>query len=163
LENNSKTATPVNVAGFAPGAGVDATIVAPLPLPVAVVGPDPLPVILPTPTYSVKQQFLTGASLQGVVVLSAVPCELDIIAGYNSEPTAATLMWILLFNSATLIIAGAVPQIAIPVYGGKTPFSYGVPIEFVTGLCLAFSTTEGLYTEPASQYLAFSAIWRTAA
>ena len=70
MENNAKSATPVNVEGFGPGLPpLDVTIVAPLPLPVELVTPLPVPVIIiPSTTYPVKRQ----AYSQGTPVVQAV-------------------------------------------------------------------------------------------
>lgn len=157
MNDNSKVATPVNLAGVSPGfpaLPVDATIVAPLPLPV-------LPL---RPTYNTKQQFNAGGSFQTSIVLSAVPCELDVIAGYSSEPTPGRLLYLQLFDRDTLPVTGVTnPQVIIPVYGQRAIFSYGLQLEFTIGLAVGLSLSETVYdrTDPDA-WLAFSSIWRIA-
>jgi hypothetical protein len=157
MNDNSKVATPVNLAGMSPGfpaLPVDATIVAPLPLPVLPVGP----------TYNTKQQFITGGAFQTAILLSAVACELQVIAGYSNEPTPNRLLWLQLFDLNVLPTTGVTnPQVIIPVYGLSAPFSFGMQLEFFDGLAVGLSLTETVYTRTdPDAWLAFSAIWKIA-
>lgn len=162
MDNNSRAATPVNVEGFTPGAALDVTITAPLPLPVVIIAPLPLPVVLSPSGFPVKRQSPLSAVLVTQAVISAVPCELAIVAGYNSDPTATDLLYVQLHDASAAIAPGTVPEVVIPVYGGKTPYSYGLELDFAIGLVIALSTTELTFTAPASNWLAFSCVYRTA-
>lgn len=165
MQNNANTATPVNIEGVGPGVAlpVDATIVAPLPLPVGIVTPLPLPVQIQGVPYGVKRQDGTGPLVQTQKVISVVPCELNVAAGYNRDPSATVQSWIQLHDAAALVLPGATPVVMFPVYGGNSPFSYAVDWEFFVGLVIAISTTETIFTAPAGNYLGFSATYRTAA
>jgi hypothetical protein len=166
VDNNSKAATPVNLEGVGPGfpgLPVDATIVAPLPLPVLLASPLPVPVQIQGVPYGVKRQAGTGGLVQTQQLVSIVPCELNVCAGYNRDPSSATQLWVQLHDAAALVLPGALPAVTFPVYGGNTPFSYAVDWAFAVGLVVAISTSELAFAAPAGNYLGFSATYRTAA
>lgn len=140
MDNNAQTATPVNL--------------------IAYEGTDPIPVTA-TPDFPVIHQRLSGGVLQVQMLISAVACELDCVAGYNSDPTPGNLLYVQLHNAIGVIAPGAVPAVVIPVYGGKTPYSLAMNLRFPTGLVLALSTTELTFTAAASPWLAYSVTYRT--
>jgi hypothetical protein len=165
MENNSKAATPVNIEGVAPDLSLPVTIVA----DAGIDGPE-LPIgfgigthlSLPVTTgdYPTRGQLLSGAVvLRDQEVVFPGACELEVVAGYNSEPTATQLLWVQLFDSALLVLPGEPALVTIPVYGGKTPFSFALPVKFATGLVIAISADEASYAD-AGTWLSFTAIYR---
>jgi hypothetical protein len=156
MDNNAKTATPVNLEGIGPGMpplDVNATIVAPLPLPVR---------IYPLPVYSVDGQEFSGGTLIVQQQVCAEPCKLIVIAGMNADPTAGNLLFVQLHNVIGVIPPGRVPEVVVAVYGGYTPYSFGVGLVFDTGLAIGLSSTLGTFTASATPYLTFSSTFLTA-
>lgn len=141
MDNNSKAATPVNLEAYE--------------------GTDPIPVTDAPPDLPVTHQRLSGGVLVTQAVIAAVPCELEAVVGYNSDPTVSDLLYVQLHNAAVAIAPGAVPAVVIPV-GGTLPYSLAMELRFSAGIVIALSTTELTFTAPASPWLAYSAIYRAA-
>jgi hypothetical protein len=127
-----------------------------------IIAPLPLPVVLrDSTTYTVIVRAKSGAALVSQATLFANDCLLDVVGGYNSDPTASDLLYVQLHDAAAAIAPGAVPAVVIPVYGGKTPYSFAIETIFLNGLVIALSTTELTFTAAASPWLAYNVNYRT--
>ncbi len=83
----------------------------------------------------------TSPSLEASKIVSAVPCKLFVISGFN---TLASDQYIHIFNSTTLPANGTKPLFVLYASGGST-FGYTAPAlygrYFSTGLVICNSTT----------------------
>lgn len=180
MELNSNLATPVAfVEGPdpTPTIPVNATIVAPLPLPVT--APDPLPVVETgaalaalvllagtvsgtvvqvrpiIPGYPNELHYSSGANyITQHKVTPNVPTSTYVvgITGFNSHPTDMLFVQVHDVSGAT-ILDGATPVISIPVPGNFVGFSYGLQHLLAQGFLIAISTTALVFTAPAADYL----------
>lgn len=142
MDNNSKAATPVNLLAY--------------------LGSDPIPVIITDSGFPISHQASGEGTLVTQAVIAAVPCELAEVAGYNSDPAVALLHYVQLHDAAAAIAPGAVPLAWFPVYG-KATYSLAMQLRFAAGIVIALSTTEDVFTAPASDLLGYFCVYRTAA
>lgn len=131
--------------------------------PVVRIAPVPLDVVIvPGQPYDVERKARTANVLVTQAVVSAVPCALDQIFGYNSDPGAG-ILYVQLHDKAVAVVLGDAPFVIIPVpSGGKVPYSLAAETIFAVGLVVAISTTELTFTPPAANYLNFNVNYRTA-
>jgi hypothetical protein len=108
------------------------------------------------PSTSVSQYFQGQhqAGSEGVLLAADIvcpgPCMLQCVAGYNA---AAGLLYVQLFDKTTAPVAGDVPEMVIPVPGGRTPFSLSIPYVFTLGCSIGISSTELTYTSGGASLL----------
>jgi hypothetical protein len=101
------------------------------------------------PSTSVSQYFAGQhqAGSEGVLrdadLVCPTPCMLQCVAGYNA---AAGLLYVQLFDKSTAPVSGDIPEVSIPVPGGRTPFSLSIPYVFTLGCSIGLSSTELTYT-----------------
>ena len=81
------------------------------------------------------------------------PCELECVVGYNA---GASMFYVQLFDQITAPVTSDVPEIIIPVPGGRTPFSLAISYVFTKGCAIGISTTELTYTS-AGNVLSYAA------
>lgn len=141
MDNNSKAATPVNL--------------------IAYLGSDPIPVIITDSGFPVSHQATSEGTLVTQAVISAVPCELADVAGFNGDPAVAIAHFVQLHDAAAAIAPGDTPLAVFPVYGMAT-YSMGVNLRFAAGIVIALSTTADVFTAPASDLLGYFCVYRTA-
>jgi hypothetical protein len=99
-----------------------------------------------------SQAASEGALIAADLVCPNV-CMLQCVVGYNA---GAGLLYVQLFDKTTAPIAGDVPEISIPVPGGRTPFSLSMPYAFTLGCAIGISSTEFTYTSGGNS-LAYAA------
>ena len=180
MELNNTVATPVVLVDGPnppPAIPVNATIVAPLPLPVT--APVALPVeetglalaalvalagtvsgdvvqvkpIIPGYPNTLHYSSL-GAYITQAKVTPNVPTSTYVVGvtGFNAHASATLFVQIHDVSAAT-IADGAVPAIVIPVPGNFSAFSYGLSHLLSAGFLIAISTTALTFTAPVGDWL----------
>lgn len=101
------------------------------------------------------------AASEGVLldkdIVCPTPCELQCVVGYNA---GSGMLYVQLHDKAGALSNGDVPEIIIPVPGGRTPFSCAMPYVFTLGMNIGISTTELTYTS-AGNLLSYAATVHT--
>lgn len=103
--------------------------------------------------FAGQHQAASEGGLLDKDIVCPTPCELQCLIGYNAS---SGTLYVQLFDKATAPSNGDVPEMIIPVPGGRTTFSLSMPYVFTLGCGIGISSTELTYTS-AGNYLSYAA------